>query len=87
MANHKSALKRTRQNEIRRMRNKATRTRVKNAVKTVRAAVEEPKAEGLDGRLDAAKAVIDKAAKKGVIHRRAAARKISRLTRLVNRAG
>ncbi|MGD9072948.1 MAG: 30S ribosomal protein S20, partial [Desulfobacterales bacterium] len=33
MANHKSALKRARQNDIRRLRNKSTRTRVKNVVK------------------------------------------------------
>lgn len=82
MANHASALKRARQNEIRRLRNKAVRTKVKNVTKTVRQAVEtgtEPAAQ-----LDAAKAAIDRAAKNGVIHKRTAARKISRLARLVN---
>lgn len=83
MANHKSALKRAGQNERRRLRNKAVQTRVKNVVKQVRVAVGK---EGEDAgpRLDAAKSVIDKAAKKGVLHKRTAARKVSRLARLVN---
>ena len=83
MANHKSALKRAGQNERRRLRNKAVQTRVKNVVKQVRIAMAN---EGEDAgpRLDAAKSVIDKAAKKGVLHKKTAARKISRLARLVN---
>jgi small subunit ribosomal protein S20 len=85
LANHKSALKRARQNEDRRLRNKTTKTRVKNVVKAVRQAA----AQG-DGKtaaeLNAAKSVIDKAAKKGVIHRNTAARKISRLTKQLNAA-
>jgi small subunit ribosomal protein S20 len=84
LANHKSALKRARQNEIRRMRNKAQKTRVKNVIKEVRIAVEQKAIDPAAGRLNAAKSAIDKAAKKGVIHQRTAARKISRLTKLVN---
>jgi small subunit ribosomal protein S20 len=87
VANHKSALKRTRQNEIRRMRNKATKTRVKNMVKDVRMAVREQAADTLPTKLNIAKATIDKASKKGVIHKRTAARKISRLTKLTNSLG
>ncbi|MCP4108706.1 MAG: 30S ribosomal protein S20 [Desulfobacteraceae bacterium] len=83
MANHKSALKRARQNEIRRMRNKAVKTRVKNIVKDVRLAVSENSETALK-QLDIAKSVIDKAAKKGVIHRNTASRKISRLSKLAN---
>ena len=82
MANHKSALKRARQNELRRMRNKTVKTRVKNVVKGVRGAV-DAEGDAATG-LNAAQSVIDKAAKKGVIHKRTAARKISRLSRLVN---
>ncbi|MFZ0131954.1 MAG: 30S ribosomal protein S20 [Desulfobacterales bacterium] len=84
MANHKSALKRARQNDIRRLRNKATRTRVKNVVKDVRQAIAGQSDADAAAELNSAKSAIDKAAKKGVIHRNTAARKISRLTRQVN---
>lgn len=83
MANHKSALKRAGQNERRRLRNKAVQTRVKNVVKDVRLAVTQD-AENAVARLDAAKSAIDKAAKKGVLHKKTASRKISRLNRQVN---
>ncbi len=84
MANHKSALKRARQNEIRRMRNKSVKTRVKNIVKDVRLAVSENSSETALKQLDIAKSIIDKAAKKGVLHGNTASRKISRLSKLVN---
>ncbi len=84
MANHKSALKRARQNENKRMRNKSTKTRIKNVVKNVRLAVSEKSNEAALNELNTAKSAIDKAAKKGVIHKNTAARKISRLSRLVN---
>ncbi len=83
MANHKSALKRARQNKVRRMRNKSSRTRVKNVVKDVRLAVSE-KAEDIISKLNIAQSVIDKAAKKRIIHKKTAARKMSRLSRLAN---
>lgn len=84
MANHKSALKRAKQNETRRLRNKATRTRTKNATKSVHLALNDDSSEDAVAKLNEAKAVIDNAAKKGVIHKNTAARKISRLTKLVN---
>jgi small subunit ribosomal protein S20 len=84
LANHKSALKRARQNEIRRLRNKASKTRVKNLVKEVRAVAGEASTEEAAAKLNLAKASIAKAAKKGAIHQRTAARKISRLDKLVN---
>lgn len=83
MANHKSALKRAGQNERRRLRNRTVQTRVKNVVKDVRLATAE-NAEDKIERLDAAKSTIDKAAKKGVLHKRTAARKISRLAKQIN---
>ena len=83
MANHKSALKRARQNEIRRLRNKSMKTRTKNVTKSVREAVNEKSIDTARSELDSAKSVIDKAAKKGVIHKKTAARKISRLSKLV----
>ena len=84
MANHKSALKRAKQNEIRRLRNKATKTRTKNATKSVHLALSGDTPEDAVARLNEAKSVIDNAAKKGVIHKNTAARKISRLTKHVN---
>ena len=84
MANHKSAEKRARQNLNRRIRNKATKTRVKNVVKDVQLAVDERSPETAQSKLNAAKSVIDRAAKKGVIHKNTAARKISRLSKSVD---
>lgn len=84
MANHKSALKRARQNEVRRIRNKSTKTRIKNIVKDVRIAVSEKSEKSALAKLDTAKSIIDNAAKKGVIHKKSASRKISRLSKIVN---
>jgi len=86
LANHKSALKRARQNEIRRLRNKGYKTRAKNVIKQVRSAADNNETEEARARLAEAVSTIQKAASKGVIHRNAAARKISRLYRRVNRA-
>ena len=87
MANHKSAVKRARQNEKRRERNKIVRTGIKNVTKNVRLIVQKKEErEIILKTLDNAKSAIDKAAKKGVIHKNTAARKISRLTKLVNKA-
>lgn len=82
MANHKSALKRARQSQLRRLRNRAVKTRVKSVVKDVRKAVAENAADAADTKLRVAQAAIDKAAKKGVLHNRTAARKIARLAKL-----
>lgn len=81
MANHKSALKRAGQNEVRRMRNRSVRTRVKTVVKDVRQAAADNAPETAD-RFKEAQAAIDKAAKKGVLHKRTAARKVARLAKL-----
>ena len=82
MANHKSAIKRARQNEIRRIRNRSVRTRVKSVVKSVRQAVAENQTDTLEAQLKEAQSTIDNAAKKGVMHKRTAARKVARLTKL-----
>jgi small subunit ribosomal protein S20 len=86
LANHKSAIKRARQNESRRLRNKAVKTRTKSIVKDVRAVVEETSNGDVRAKLTAAQSLFDKASKKGVIHKKTAARKISRLAKLVNSA-
>ena len=84
MANHKSAEKRARQNLKRRIRNKSVRTRVKHLTKVVESAAGNKSKEAAVVELKTAQSGIAKAAKKGVIHRRTAARKISRLSKLVN---
>jgi small subunit ribosomal protein S20 len=83
LANHKSAIKRAGQNEIRRMRNRSVKTRVKTLVKEVRQAAALADS-GADAQLIKAQSTIDKAAKKGVLHKRTAARKISRLAKITH---
>jgi small subunit ribosomal protein S20 len=85
MPNHKSAEKRVRQNERRRVVNRSNRSRLRTAVKEFRASLTK-------GGKDAAELLpktiseIDKAVQKGVLHRNAAARHKSRLTARVNQA-
>ena len=84
MANHKSAIKRAKQSEAQRMRNRARKTRMKNVVKDVEQSLAGSSPELAVERLKLAVSVIDKTASKGVIHKNNAARQISRLTRRVN---
>ncbi len=84
MANHKSALKRARQSEIRSMRNKSYKTRINNVTKQLRLDKGDSSGETISTKLNIAKSVIDIAAKKGVIHKKTAARKISRLAKFAN---
>jgi small subunit ribosomal protein S20 len=77
VANTKSAMKRIRQNERRRVRNRAVRSQVRTAVKVARTI------EGPEQRATIEEAIrsLDKAVSKGVIHRNTAARKKSALAR------
>lgn len=84
MANHKSALKRNRQNQIRNARNTHIRTTMRTFVKRVREAVAAKDLAAAEAALVVAIPCIDKAQTKGVIHKSSASRKISRLTKLVN---
>ena len=85
MANHKSAEKRARQNIKRRVRNKSVKTRLKHAIKDVHLAASASSKEEAQSKMTAAQSAIDNAAKKGVIHQKTAARKVSRLSKLVNK--
>ncbi len=82
MANHKSAKKRAKQSQVRRLRNKSAKTLLKTLEKKVRAAKEagEDSAE----LMKQIQSAFHKAAKKGIIHKKTADRKISRLFKLVN---
>jgi small subunit ribosomal protein S20 len=84
LANHKSALKRAKQNEVRRIRNKGYKTRVKKAVRAVRTAIADNAQEQAQERFVEAVSIIQKTASKGIIHRNQASRKISRLAHQVN---
>jgi small subunit ribosomal protein S20 len=78
VANIKSQIKRNRTNEVARVRNKAVRTALKSSAKRVRTAGEGEDAQAI---LRDATRALDKAASKGVLHKRTAARRKSRLAR------
>ena len=84
MANHKSAEKRNRQAQVRRLRNKMNRKRMKTAIRTVDEAVAAGSADDAKPALHEATIVIAKTASKGTIHKKNASRKISRLAKRVN---
>lgn len=78
MANIKSQIKRNKQNEKRRLENRATRGAARTAVNQARAAFEKKAPETKESILKAI-SELDKAAGKGVIHKNNAARRKSRL--------
>jgi small subunit ribosomal protein S20 len=86
MANIKSQIKRNKTNERRAVANKAVRTALKTSTKKVRTAVAEGDAEAALERSREAARALDKAASRGVIHKRTAARRKSRLARAANSA-
>ena len=79
MAHHLDASKRIRQNLKRRLRNRSYRTRIRNQVKAVRAAVTEGNVEQAQTELRGAMSALHKGVSKGVIHRNQAGRRIARL--------
>ena len=79
MANHKSAIKRHKQSLKHAARNRAARTRVKNAVKAVRAAITGNDKEQASSALTVAASVLAKAAGKGAMHWKKAARRLAGL--------
>jgi small subunit ribosomal protein S20 len=84
MANIKSAIKRIKQSEKRRVRNAAARSTVRTALKSARTAIEAGQAAQARDALHRTIQILDKAVTKGVVHKNAAARKKSRLTRQLN---
>lgn len=86
MANTKSAEKRNRQALKRRARNTSVRTTVKHAVKKARETLTTKDAAKTTEAFKDAARTINKAASKGVIHKRAASRRISRLAKAANKA-
>jgi small subunit ribosomal protein S20 len=84
LATHASAQKRARQSEKRRLRNAALKSLLKTSAKKVLIAVEEKNVEEAQKALAGAIPIIQKIASRKVIHKKTAARKISRLAKKVN---
>jgi small subunit ribosomal protein S20 len=87
VANIRSQIKRNRQNERRRVRNLGERTRLKTEARRVSEAVTAGNREGAETALRTAARQFDKAVSTGVMGKRTAARRKSRLARRVARAG
>lgn len=85
MANIKSAKKRIKVIETKTARNKAIRSKVKTAIKKVYVAIDAKDKAAATAALKEATTEIDKAASKGIYHKKNASRKISRLTLAVNK--
>lgn len=84
MANHKSAIKRVRQNTKRNAINRSNRGRLRTQVKTLRAALSGHDKTASGELLGPTVSLIDKAVNKGIIHKNTAARYKSRLTKHVS---
>ena len=86
MANTRSAIKQARQNVKRRTHNRIYRSSPRTHVKKVRHLVEDAQFDEAQTELAAAISALDKAAQKGVIHKNNAARRKSRLAKLLRKA-
>jgi small subunit ribosomal protein S20 len=85
LASHASALKAHRQNIVRRERNRNMRTRLRGALRTIRAAVDAGDPAQMTEALRNTVSLVDKMAAKGVIHRNAAGRYKARLASRVTK--
>jgi small subunit ribosomal protein S20 len=81
MANHKSALKRIRANEAKRLRNRYQHKTTRTFIKRLKSSTDKAEAEKL---LKEVTSMIDKLAKKNIIHKNNASNKKSKLTKFVN---
>lgn len=86
MANTRSALKRMRQTEKRRQRNRKVRTETRTYIKRARAQIDAGELEAAQQSVSQAIRALDKAAEKGILHRNNAARRKSRLMSRLNQA-
>lgn len=85
MVRHKSTEKRARQNKKIYHYNRAIKSSIKTRIKNLHAAVEAKNKEDVYAQLKNTISSINRAASKGVLHKRTASRRISRLTKRVNR--
>lgn len=82
MANHKSALKRIRANEAKRLRNRYQHKTTRTFIKRLKSSTDKAEAEEL---LKTVTSMIDKLAKKNIIHKNNASNRKSKLTKFVNK--
>jgi small subunit ribosomal protein S20 len=85
MADHADALKRMRQNQKRRLRNRHYRADMRTKIKKVRAAVASGELETAQAALPAAVSAVQRLASKKIIHARNSNRRVSRLYKAVNK--
>ncbi len=85
MASHESALKAHRQNVKRREHNRQLRTRLRSALRDIRAAIDTGDPKSVKDALRATISMVDKMASKGLIHRNTAGRYKSRLSARVTK--
>jgi len=83
LAHHKSAIKRIRQTETKRVRNRSVNSTMRSAVRKLELVIQEQKKTEAQNLLQTTVSIIDRAVNKGIIHRNKAARSVSRLTRKV----
>ncbi|MFO0664526.1 MAG: 30S ribosomal protein S20 [Polyangiaceae bacterium] len=87
MANHPSAEKRNRQRIKRTDRNRNAKSAVRTIVKKVRAALQAKDKTQATATLKDAIVALDRAGSKGVLHKKTASRRISRLAKSVHKLG
>jgi small subunit ribosomal protein S20 len=87
VATHKQAAKRARQSNKRRIRNTGIRSRVKNTVSAFRESLTQGDKAEAEKAFKEATLQLRRAASKGVLHKRTASRRVSRLTRAHNKLG
>ena len=82
---HKSTEKRATQNKKRYQANRAVKSSVKTGVKNLLAVIEAKNQEGSTAQLKKVISTLSKAASKGMVHKKTASRRISRLTKRTNK--
>ena len=87
MANHFSALKRARQTETKTTRNRANKSRLRGALRSLREAIAKGDKEGAQTAYRATVSVVDKGVQKGVLHKNTASRYKARLSARVRAVG
>ena len=85
MADHKDAIKRNKQNIKRQARNRHYRSMMRNQIKRIESALAEGDIARAEAQLPDVVSVIHRVAQKGVIHRKQAARRVSRLYKAIER--
>jgi small subunit ribosomal protein S20 len=87
MANHFSALKRTRQTETKTTRNRANKSRLRGSLRLLREAIAKGDKEAAQSAYRATVSVVDKGVQKGVLHKNTASRYKARLSKRVKAVG